>query len=120
MVHSDPSLHREKPPMRTCVGCRQCRPAAELVRLVADTGSRPPVVVIDHRKTMSGRGAWLHPDPECLGTAVQRKAFARAFRIGGLTVDSELLRREIESVATQRGRHKPATEEQVAEDMSTP
>jgi uncharacterized protein len=88
--------------------------------LVVRRDNSDKVVVIDHRKTMPGRGAWLHPDPDCLGTAIQRKAFARAFRIGGLTVDSDLLGREIESVAKQRGRHQSATKEQVAEDMSTP
>lgn len=76
--------------------------------------------MIDRRKTMSGRGAWLHPSPDCLGIAVTRKAFARAFRIGGLTVDTDLLTREIELVVTQRGRQQSATKEQVAEDMSTP
>ncbi|HEY9315392.1 YlxR family protein [Williamsia sp.] len=106
--------------MRTCVGCRQCHPTADFVRLVARRDDKETVVVIDHRRTMPGRGAWLHPDPDCLGTAIQRKAFARAFRIGGLTVDADLLSREIESVAKQRGRHQPATKEQVAEDMSTP
>lgn len=88
--------------------------------MALSTRDNRPVVVIDRTKTMSGRGAWLHPNPECLGTAVAKKAFARAFRIGGLTVDTDLLTREIESVATQRGRQQSATKEQVAEDMSTP
>lgn len=111
VVHSDPSPHREKTPMRTCVGCRQCRPATELIRLVVCTDDGLPAVVIDHRKTMPGRGAWLHPEPACLVTAVQRRAFARAFRLGGLTVDVDLLTREIESVATQRGRQQSATKD---------
>jgi predicted RNA-binding protein YlxR (DUF448 family) len=97
--------------MRTCIGCRQCRPVAELIRLAVCTDDGRPVVVIDHRKTMPGRGAWLHLDPGCLGPAMQRKAFTRAFRLGGLTVDADLLTREIESVATQRGRHQSATED---------
>jgi len=27
-----------------------------------------------------GRGAWLHPRPECVTDAVKKRAFARAFR----------------------------------------
>jgi predicted RNA-binding protein YlxR (DUF448 family) len=30
---------------------------------------------------MPGRGAWLHPTPECFGLAVRRKAFGRALRL---------------------------------------
>ncbi len=38
------------------------------------------MAVIDERRRLSGRGAWLHPDPACMETAVKRKAFNRAFR----------------------------------------
>ncbi len=30
---------------------------------------------------MPGRGAWLHPRPECFELAVRRKAFGRALRV---------------------------------------
>ena len=30
---------------------------------------------------MPGRGAWLHPSPECLELAVRRKAFGRALHL---------------------------------------
>jgi predicted RNA-binding protein YlxR (DUF448 family) len=30
---------------------------------------------------MPGRGAWLHPTPECFELAVRRKAFGRALRL---------------------------------------
>jgi predicted RNA-binding protein YlxR (DUF448 family) len=30
---------------------------------------------------MPGRGAWLHPTPDCFGLAVRRKAFGRALRL---------------------------------------
>jgi predicted RNA-binding protein YlxR (DUF448 family) len=29
-----------------------------------------------------GRGAWLHPRPECVTAAVKHRAFGRAFRAG--------------------------------------
>lgn len=38
------------------------------------------IAVLDERRRLSGRGAWLHPDPACMERAVARKAFSRAFR----------------------------------------
>jgi len=37
--------------------------------------------VADPRLRLPGRGAWLHPTPECLDLAVRRKAFGRALRV---------------------------------------
>ncbi|MFI9009616.1 YlxR family protein [Actinosynnema sp. NPDC053489] len=45
-------------------------------------------VVPDTRRRLPGRGAWLHPDPDCLRNAEKRRAFPRAFRLHGpLDVD---------------------------------
>jgi predicted RNA-binding protein YlxR (DUF448 family) len=61
-------------PTRTCVGCRAVCPVSELVRLVlSGTG-----VAVAARS--AGRGAWLHPRPECVRAAVKARAFSRAFR----------------------------------------
>jgi predicted RNA-binding protein YlxR (DUF448 family) len=38
------------------------------------------VVVPDPHHRLAGRGAWLHPDPECLDLAERRRAFPRALR----------------------------------------
>ncbi len=40
-------------------------------------------VVPDPRRRLPGRGAWLHPVPECLDRAERRSAFPRAFRVRG-------------------------------------
>lgn len=37
---------------------------------------------------MPGRGAWVHPTPECFELAVRRKAFGRALRLQG-AVDAD-------------------------------
>jgi predicted RNA-binding protein YlxR (DUF448 family) len=37
--------------------------------------------VIDHRARLPGRGAWLHPTPECAEAALRRRAFVRALRV---------------------------------------
>jgi predicted RNA-binding protein YlxR (DUF448 family) len=41
-----------------------------------------PAVVPDPDGIAPGRGAHLHPGPECYDLAVRRKAFARALRVG--------------------------------------
>ncbi|MFT3899826.1 MAG: YlxR family protein [Gordonia sp. (in: high G+C Gram-positive bacteria)] len=105
-------MHR---PTRMCVGCRGRADRAQLVRLVATSGPAGPVVVVDHRKTLPGRGAWLHPSTDCLSEAVRRRAFAPALRVDGLTVDPDGLAASLRAAG---GGDQP--EEQVAQDMSTP
>ncbi|MDQ4490496.1 YlxR family protein [Sinomonas sp. ASV486] len=66
-------------PLRTCIGCRRTAAQSELLRLVADPTDALRVIV-DPRRRLPGRGAWLHPDQVCLKQAVKRRAFHRAFR----------------------------------------
>ncbi|WP_370375163.1 YlxR family protein [Mycolicibacterium sp. CR10] len=71
-------------PVRTCIGCRKRELAVELLRVVAvDGGNGQWAVTVDAARTLPGRGAWLHRDPECLQAAVRRRAFGRALRITG-------------------------------------
>jgi uncharacterized protein len=71
-------------PVRTCIGCRQRGLAVELLRLKAvDDGNGQRAVTVDSTGRLPGRGAWLHPDPDCLESAVRRRAFGRALRIAG-------------------------------------
>src|SRR5699024_2370350 len=69
--------------IRTCIGCRQRVDAKTLVRTVAGDRGRHWRVVVDHDGTLPGRGAHIHPDPECLQLAVRRRAFGRALRVQG-------------------------------------
>ncbi len=39
------------------------------------------VLVPDPRRRLPGRGAHVHPDPQCLELAIRRQAFRRALRI---------------------------------------
>ncbi|HET7415765.1 MAG TPA: YlxR family protein [Arthrobacter sp.] len=67
-------------PVRTCIGCRRRAARNELLRVVAFDNDSPKTVIVDVRRRLAGRGAWLHPDRSCLAIAVKRKAFNRAFK----------------------------------------
>jgi predicted RNA-binding protein YlxR (DUF448 family)/ribosomal protein L30E len=54
---------------RTCIGCRATGSPEELVRLVLGPDGE---VVADLGGGAFGRGAWVHPRPECLSAAVPR------------------------------------------------
>ncbi|MCS5733965.1 YlxR family protein [Herbiconiux daphne] len=66
----------EHDPVRTCVGCRKRGSRSELLRFVASEGR----LVIDERRSLPGRGAWLHPDAACAARAERSRAFPRALR----------------------------------------
>jgi predicted RNA-binding protein YlxR (DUF448 family) len=72
----------QKPPERTCVGCRAVCPASELICLIAPDGCvrvahrGPGQAAADEATGKRGRGAWVHP--RCLPAAV--KSMGRAFR----------------------------------------
>ena len=67
-------VRQHKTPMRMCVGCREMKPKAELIRVV-----RPPEgeVFIDRKGKASGRGAYVCPNRECLFKAQRSKALER-------------------------------------------
>jgi hypothetical protein len=41
------------------------------------------VAELDLRRRRPGRGAWLHPSPDCLDLALRRRALPRALRVTG-------------------------------------
>jgi predicted RNA-binding protein YlxR (DUF448 family) len=73
------------------VGCRERAAKKELLRIVAVEGECVP----DHRGTLPGRGAYLHPALVCLDLAVRRRAFPRALRAQG-SLDTKALRLYVE------------------------
>lgn len=85
------AIHPPKGPVRTCVGCRKRELAVELLRVVAVDGNGKQAVTVDPARKLPGRGAWLHPDPQCLDAAIRRRAFARALRITGSPDITEVL-----------------------------
>ncbi|WOX21770.1 YlxR family protein [Streptomyces solicathayae] len=81
--------HARACPERTCVGCRERAAKSDLLRIVAIEG----VCVPDHRGTLPGRGAYLHPASVCLDLAVRRRALPRAFKVPGPLDTAELAER---------------------------
>ncbi|MBD0840160.1 YlxR family protein [Streptomyces sp. TRM68416] len=78
-------------PERTCVGCRERAAKKDLLRIVAIKDECVP----DHRGTLPGRGAYVHPALVCLDLAVRRRALPRALRAPG-ALDTMALRHYVE------------------------
>ena len=60
-----------------CVGCRVREPQPQLIRVVM-AGEN---LTVDPTFTAPGRGAYVHPNSDCVNVALTRKAFARALRV---------------------------------------
>ena len=110
MIQREPSAsaHRHMGgPVRTCVGCRKRELATELLRVVAvPTGNGEYAVIVDTATSLPGRGAWLHPDPQCLDAAIRRRAFVRALRITG-SPDTSAVVEYVSAGRSTNGRHTP-------------
>jgi predicted RNA-binding protein YlxR (DUF448 family) len=90
--------------------------AVDLFRVAAvGDGNGECVVTVDTAGNLPGRGAWLHPDQQCLNEAIRRRAFVRALRITGTPDTTEVV--EYVSSLTDS---LAAAREQVAKNMSTP
>lgn len=79
LVQIDPSVVG---PRRRCVGCRRPGDRSVLLRFAVVDRDGDPTVVLDERRSLPGRGAWLHPDLGCWELATRRSALTRALRTG--------------------------------------
>lgn len=84
--------------VRTCLGCRQRAARHELLRVVATDQGSGHTVVPDPGRRLPGRGANVHPTPECLALALRRRAFPRALRVPG-RLATEALEQYVEALA---------------------
>jgi len=71
-------------PQRTCVACRQGDAKRALVRIVRLASG---AVRVDPGGKLSGRGAYLHDDPDCWTLAFKRAILPRALRIPAIADD---------------------------------
>lgn len=68
-------LKKRKIPMRMCVGCREMKPKAELMRVIKPQDGD---CAIDRTGKAPGRGAYVCESAECLKKAQKTKALERA------------------------------------------
>ena len=73
---------QKKIPMRQCLGCREMKPKAELIRVV-----RSPVgeIALDFKGKASGRGAYVCKDGACLKKARKSKEIQGSGTVSGNT-----------------------------------
>ena len=101
-------MKQKKIPMRKCMGCNVSKPKKELIRVVKvaqkllDEGKMIQSICIDAKGKISGRGAYICPDANCLRAARKTKKLEREFemKISEEVYDSleEILRDEIEDI----------------------
>lgn len=65
-------------PLRQCLGCREMKPKAELVRVVR---SPEGTVCVDLRGKAPGRGAYVCRSADCLKKALRSRAVGRALGV---------------------------------------
>ena len=85
---------QKKIPQRQCMGCRERKAKREMIRVVRGVDG---TVSLDFGGKMSGRGAYVCPDLNCLKKALRSKALDRALEV---TIPEEIyqrLEREMES-----------------------
>ncbi|MBN2880037.1 MAG: YlxR family protein [Clostridia bacterium] len=69
---------QRKKPVRMCVGCRERFLKIYLIRVVRTPEGE---VVIDEKGKLSGRGAYICRNTECLAKAHKSKALQRALEV---------------------------------------
>lgn len=67
-----------------CIGCREMKPKADLYRIVKKPDGE---IVIDKTNKLSGRGAYICKNGECLKKAEKINALAHTFSV---KVDKEI------------------------------
>lgn len=66
----------KKIPMRTCIACRTERPKKELLRIVR---TKDGVFSLDKTGKVSGRGAYICNDKNCIDKLIKKKLLNYAF-----------------------------------------
>ncbi len=74
----------KKVPTRRCTGCYQMKEKADLIRIVRNTENE---FCIDSTKKMSGRGAYICNNIECLEKSFKNKGLERSFKCA---IDKEI------------------------------
>ena len=67
---------QRKIPMRMCSGCGEMKPKRELIRVVHQ---KEGAILLDPTGKLSGSGAYICPDPECLKKARKARRLEKSF-----------------------------------------
>ena len=84
---------QKKIPQRQCMGCRERKAKREMIRVVRGTDGN---VSLDYGGKMTGRGAYICPNPDCLKKAPRSKALERSLEVEIPAEVYERLTKEIE------------------------
>lgn len=90
-----------KIPARTCVACHKMRPKRELVRVVRTPAGE---VKVDVTGKVSGRGAYVCPDPNCVEVGLREGRIQHALEV----VISDAVAAELKRVAEASARSQQA------------
>jgi len=88
-----------KIPQRTCVACGRARPKRELVRAVRTPAGE---IKVDLTGKVSGRGAYVCPEPECVERGLREGRLQHALEIPIPESAMDELRRTVELAAAGR------------------
>jgi predicted RNA-binding protein YlxR (DUF448 family) len=69
---------QKKIPQRQCMGCRERKNKRDMLRVVRGVNGE---VSLDFSGKLSGRGAYVCPDPECLKKARKTRALERCLEV---------------------------------------
>lgn len=86
-------MKQKKIPMRRCTGCGEQKPKKELVRVVKTPDSE---ILLDLTGKMSGRGAYICNNAECLKKARKSKRIDRTFE---MTIPDEVYKQMEEEIS---------------------
>jgi len=68
----------KKIPLRQCLGCKEMKPKAELIRIVRSPEGE---ISLDSRGKAPGRGTYVCPNSACLKKALKTNAVERALEV---------------------------------------
>lgn len=86
-------MKQKKIPMRRCTGCNEQKPKKELVRVVKTPDGE---IFLDLTGKMSGRGAYICNNAECLKKARKSKRIDRTFE---MTIPDEVYKQMEEEIS---------------------
>lgn len=71
-------MAEKKIPMRTCIACRSEKPKRELIRIVKN---KEGVFAVDKTGKLSGRGAYICDDKNCVQKLLKKRLLNHAFEM---------------------------------------